>query len=129
MKKTIFTLALVSAIKRKQIKEVLTELLLINGKDEEAQEVKEAGRLTNALIDRVCASSIEGLLGTEVDNAEESVEASQHAENELEAQFKDLGKLIDAGDKKKAKKLYKAMKESGLKGSEMDKAKKAIKAL
>ena len=108
---TIFTLALVSALKRKQVKEVLAELLVINGKEEEAQEVKDASRFTNALIDRTVASS---LPQAEPETTEEdvTVEDEEETTNEADAPITvaDIKALVESGKKKHIKAAKKAFK-------------------
>ena len=152
MSKSIFTLALVSAIKRKQTKEVLVELLKMNGKEEEAKMVHGASRFTNALIDRTVKTSIAHLTEEEEEAIEEAVEKEgnkkskkskkdegdvkemlptmQTAEdNELIAIHEDIENLIKKGKRKKAIKLIKASMENGTKGSVIKEQLKRAKAL
>ena len=112
MSKSIFTLALVSAIKRKQTKEVLVELLKMNGKEEEAEMVHGASRFTNALIDRTVKTSIAHL----TEEVEVAVE-EEAEDNELIAIHEDIENLIKKGKRKKAIKLIKASMANGTKGS------------
>ena len=52
MEKTLFTEALLSALIRKQPKDILAVLLEIDGKPEVAETVRQASRFTKALVDR-----------------------------------------------------------------------------
>ena len=52
MEKTLFTEALLSALIRKQPKDILAVLLEIDGKPEVAETVRQANRFTKALVDR-----------------------------------------------------------------------------
>ena len=136
MENTIFTFALVSALKRKQPKEILVELLKINGKDEEAEEARNAGRFTAALIDRTVKSSLpveaeEEVVDEELlEVTEPVVEIGETAEtNELIAIHEDIEALIGKGKRKKAIKLIKASMANGTKGSVIEKQLKRAKKL
>ena len=122
------TLELVAAFKRKNVKDIMT-LIVAEHNEELAKEVTDAGRLTNALIDRTIGT----LVGNEVEEFKEPLpefaeQAVEDAE-EFVAQLQDLDMLIEAGKYKKAKKLLKAIKETGIKGSEINKRAEQVKAL
>ena len=131
MAKSIFTLALVSAIKRKQTKEVLVELLKMNGKEEEAEMVQDASRFTNALIDRGVKTSIGHLLSevVEAEVVEPVEDGVEVVDNELIAIHEDIENLIKKGKRKKAIKLIKASMENGTKGSVIKEQLKRAKEL
>jgi len=131
------TLELVSSFKRKDVKGIMA-LIAAEHNEDLAKEINEAGRLTNALIDRTIGVLVDIDEPVEVEEFEEPLpefaeasiqdKAKEEAE-EFVNQLADLTKLIEAGEKKKAKKLYKAIKESGIRGSEIKKFKDQIKAL
>jgi len=116
-KKTVslVTATLVSAFKRKDLKEIGALILESEGKTKEAQEIRDAGRFTVALIDRT-------LVATET---EEDSKASEEAIGDgsegvdLEQDTKDYQKdkltkgdikdLVKKGDKKSLKKAKKAL--------------------
>ena len=102
------TETLISAIKRKQLKEVVVEILISEGKEAEAQEMKEASRLTTALIDRTCVHSIEEELVPTVEDDEETI---------CEDGFDPIRKAIKKGKGKKALKLCMKARKNGSKGS------------
>jgi len=137
---------LVKAFKDKRYKDVL-ELIVVARDEELANEVKEAGRLTNALVERTLGK-LNTIEAEPEDTFEEPLPEFADAAIEMDtllavldaqfeeldaqfedAQFEELDALIAKGKKKKAKKLFKAMTETGIKGSEMDKRKELIKGL
>ena len=122
----MLTEAMISAIKRKNIKDIAAEILVMDGNIEGAAMIKDAGRLTDALLKR--AGVYVGEPCCEPDYTELKEEYAEEP-TELENQFYDLDSLIAKGKKKKAKKLLKAMVEDGVGGSELDKRKTLIKGL
>jgi len=126
------TKTLIAALKRKDMKGIIATLLREEGKEVEAKEVEGASRITAALIDRTCVNSIEdsdkAIDPTELDYQEPiNEEAAKNSELiELE---KAVRKAIKKGNYKKAKKALKALKESGIEGSEIDSLTKEVKAL
>ena len=116
MEKTLFTEALLSALIRKQPKDILAVLLEIDGKPEVAEEVRAAGRFTKALVDR--SVTLEPCCEEEKfeeplpEFAEVAVE-----DNELLAIHTDIENLLAKGKGKKALKLIKASMANGTKGS------------
>jgi hypothetical protein len=122
MKKVDFnTDAFWSAVKRKNMSELLVFAFTAGGEDEAAEVAKNTTRMTDAAITR-----IKEALGspTKLDYADET-----EPDSNLTELIKQLENAIAKGKKKKAKKFYTALAEEGLSGSEMDKYKKAIKEL
>ncbi len=118
-----------SAVKRKSVLEILALVFEEAGLSEVAEECKNSTRITDAFMGRV-----KSLVPEEVVEAGEAVkEAVKEAvEEEVDAiteAFNDMDAAIEAGKRKKAKKIYKLMKENGIDGSEMDKRKKLIKKM
>ena len=115
--------ALIAAFKRNDRKAILAEVLQAEGLAEQAQEVRDAARVTSALIDRVCINDDAEPTYAETDEAnEEPVHGSVEEHNEIVD-------AIKSGKKKKAKKLLKAAIEGGAKGSSIKEFKKQIKEL
>ena len=129
-----------AAAKRKDLKSILVLILAGAGRDDDAKEVKDASRLTSALIDRtMCdrepteepdyteireeyAEEVEEEYAEEVEE-EELTYADKDPEEEEEGLAKKLSKLqkaIASGKVKKAKKVLKDLIDMGLKGAEMD---------
>jgi iron uptake system EfeUOB component EfeO/EfeM len=120
-----------SAVKRKDFSAVLAIAFAAAGEDEAAVVANDTTRMTDAAIKRMREA-----LGSETEVVEDSDKAIDPSEldyadegNELIELTEGIEKAINAGKKKKAKKLFKELKATGLKGSEMDKIKKAIKEL
>ena len=99
--------SLISALKRNDRKYILAEVLELTGATEEiVQEVRDASRVTSALIDRVCS------VAEEPKSEPEEVEYLEDDElSELAEALIALAELISKGKKKKAKKLYKHIGE------------------
>ena len=119
---------MMSAIKRKNVKDMLELMLAFDGNEEGAELVSKAGRLTDKLYkDAGCYAEDECRTFEEPlpEFAEAAVEAAQEAIDQL----KDLDTLIAKGKKKKAKKLLKAIEDTGAKGSEITRRKQLIKGL
>jgi len=128
------TTTLISAFKRKNIKDILVEVLTLEGKDEQAKEVFDAGRITSALIDRTCADADapEEALPEFAEQAVEDAECCVDEEgtvNELIAIDTDIKALLAKGKGKKALKLIKSAMEMGVKGSVIKEQMKQAKAL
>jgi len=118
MEKTLFTEALLSALIRKQPKDILAVLLEIDGKPEVAEEVRAAGRFTKALVDR--SVKLETTEPVEEEKFEEPLPEFAEAaveDNELLAIHTDIENLLAKGKGKKALKLIKASMANGTKGS------------
>jgi iron uptake system EfeUOB component EfeO/EfeM len=120
-----------SGVKRKDFSAVLAIAFTMAGEDEAAEIARNTTRMTDAAIKRM-----RDALGRETEVVEDSDKAIDPSEldyadedNELIELTEGIEKAIKAGKKKKAKKLFKELKATGLKGSEMDKIKKAIKEL
>ena len=128
MAKTVFTEPMVSAIKRKNVKDMVVELLRIDGKEDEANEVADSSRLTNALMERTIFKDIEPEAEEQTDEAGPVADAEVE-DNELIALFDELEKAIKKGKKKKAKKALQAIEDKGVTGSEIDKLKAKVKEL
>ena len=110
------TEAMVSAIKRKDIKEMTALVLEQEGKEQEAQEMRNAGRLTVALINRTCISTeVEAEVGAEVEAEVEEPTTGSIEEHDA------IIKAIKKGKKKKALKLIKKAEKGGARGSEIKK--------
>ena len=115
---------MMSAVKRKNVKDMLAILLLADGNEEGAKLVSDAGRLTEKLYkDAGCYDNVEAEVEAEV----KTVPAGINPEDPF--QLNELDTLIAKGKKKKAKKLLKEIQATGLKGSELSKRKAAVKAL
>ena len=113
-----------SALVRKDMKDIIVTLLTEEGKEAEAQEVRSAGRITKALIDRTCGDAVEVEVEPTLD--EDEVE---HQEQPVESTYDDIIKAINKGKGKKALKLIKQAHEDGHKGSELKKLKEQAKEL
>jgi len=111
-----------SALKRKNIKDILMVTLNILGETAAAAELDKNSRMTNATFDRVRA-----LFGTTLDTPVEEEkfeeplpefdEVMEEADNELLAIHTDIENLLAKGKGKKALKLIKASMANGTKGS------------
>jgi len=122
-----------SAVKRKDMINLLELLFNNNGEYEAAEIVKNTSRLTDAAIKRIRET-----LGStnEEKPVEEPVVDYQDAINEEAAKNSELIKLekkvrkaIEAGDKKKAKKALKKLKATGIEGTEIEKLEEEVKGL
>ncbi len=116
---TKMTKELVSAIKRKDLKEIVALILESEEKTEAAKEFREASRITTALIDRTCVDEVE---------TEETEETEETTNGSIE-EHQEIIDAIAAGKAKKAKKLLKAAVEGGMKGAIIKDFKKQIKQL
>ena len=124
-------------VKRKDMLGLLGYIFKEIGEDDAAEVVGGTTRFTAAAVDRMRKALKGDPEEAPCCDPEESIGALPNfeakvccdAENEIADQFADLDKLIAKGKKKKAKKLYAAMEESGLTGDEMEKRKKEIKGL
>jgi len=110
------TEAMISAVKRKDVKEMVALVLEQEGKVDEAKEMREAGRLTVALIDRTCAVSVvEPYVEADTAKDDEDVVTGSIEEHES------ILKAIKKGKKKKALKLIDNAEKGGARGSEIKK--------
>ena len=119
---------MMSAIKRKNVKDMLALMLAFDGNEEGAELVSKAGRLTDKLYKNAgCYAEDECCTFEEPlpEFAEKAVDEAEEFKNQLH----DLDTLIAKGKKKKAKKLLKAIKDTGIKGSEITKRKQLVKEL
>ena len=108
------TKTLISAFKRNDRKAILAEVLEMNGQTEQAEEVREASRVTAALINRVCVE----------------VETVEEREPNILIDLEDeIREHIAEGHKKKAKKAWKRLSETGSGGSVMKELRKTIKGM
>jgi len=142
------TNALWSAVKRKNIQDILEIVFTEIGEADAAAIARETTRMTDAAITRMKnALSAPEEEEVEVDDVEETevevedVETqsdaddiademlAQREEDEISIMIKDVEKAIAKGKKKKAKKAFAILKESGLKGSVVDGLKKQIKKM
>ncbi len=90
----------------------------------DATEVKEAQKITAALLNRACEGHIEGT------ESPEPVEMdSEPSSDDCGDGFDPIREAIVAGDKKKAKKLIKEAKAEGHKGSVLTGLKNEMKEL
>jgi len=119
---------MMSAVKRKNIKDMLALMLSFDGNVEGADKVSAASRLTEKLLKDVgCYDNGEPEEVEEVEPCCETEEVEVNTEDPF--QFNELDALIAQGKKKKAKKLLKEIKATGLKGSELSKRKALVKGL
>jgi len=118
---------LISAFKRKDVKAIIAELLTQEGKDEQAKEVTDAGRLTIALIDRTCIPSEQ--VEKPLSIFAEALVVGEKGENILITMHNNIVKALDKGKGKKALKLIKASIEQGVKGAVIEKQMEQAKAL
>jgi hypothetical protein len=134
----------VSAMKRKSVAELGAMILReVYGKEDEAKELEEAGRITVALIDRTCIItegdlvdnsgsnendevSVETTDATELTFADSAVVEDTEPAHDWEA---DIRKAIKKGKGKKALKLIKEAKDNGTSGSVLKDLKKQAEAL
>ena len=122
--KKIVNEEMMSAVKRKNVKDMLALILLADGNEKGSTLVRNAGRITEKLLkDAGCYSEPE----EECCTTEEDTSVTINEEDPFK--FNELDTLIAKGKKKKAKKLLKEIEESGLKGSELSKRKALVKAL
>ena len=112
-----------SALVRKDMKDIIVTLLTEEGKEAEAQEVRSAGRITKALIDRTCGDAVEA------EPTDEQIDAEINEEIEADSTYDNIIKAINKGKGKKALKLIKQAKEDGHSGSELKKLKEQAKEL
>ena len=130
---TKVSLELISGIKRKQSKDIVAALLTMLGDDEQAEFITNSGRVTTGMIDKVFASYLD--TDTLEEPAEEGVdvealqEKAKEDAQEAVNQLKDLDALILKGKKKKAKKLLKAILETGASGAAISVRKQQVKEL
>jgi len=149
------SLELISGIKRKQVKDIVAALLTMLGDEEQAEFINNSGRVTTGMIDRVFAPYLDTdteaepkseepaeepedaptVKTTEEPKSEDGVDveavqkkAKEDAQEAID-QLKDLDTLIAKGKKKKAKKLLKAILETGVKGAEISVRKQQVKEL
>ncbi len=99
--------AFIAAVKRRDVKELVALTLEIEGKPEQAKEIRDASRLTDALIARTCIDEVE----TDLEITEPEVETP------TESGYPDVSKALKKGKFKKALKLIKKLEESGSRGS------------
>ena len=145
---SLITLAMVSAFKRKDLKEVGALILDAEGKTGEAQELRDASRFTVALIDRtLVATDVEkeseaesqaseeaigdGSEGIDLDQDVKDREANKKAEvtHGSAEEHKAIVKAIKKGKGKKALKLIAKAREGGARGSVLKDLEKQAKAL
>ena len=125
----VLTAVMMSAVKRKNVKDMVAIMLAFDGNAEGAEMVQGATRLTEKLMkDAGCYAY------GDVPDYEEIKE--EYAETEEECwstedpfNFNELDTLIAKGKKKKAKKLLKEIEATGLGGSEIEKRKALVKEL
>ena len=96
--------AFIAAIKRRDVKELVAQTLETEGKPEQAKEVRDASRLTYALIARTCIDEVE----TDIPEEVEEVEEVEAVETEDLLTVGDIKALIKNGKVKKAKAAFKA---------------------
>ena len=126
---SLVTLALVSAFKRKDIKEVGALILDAEGKTDEAKELRDASRFTVALIDRTfVATDVDEPEEVEQDEPTEEVEQDEPIHGSHE-EHKAIVKAIKKGKGKKALKLIKQAREGGARGSVLKDLEKQAKDL
>jgi VIT1/CCC1 family predicted Fe2+/Mn2+ transporter len=116
-----------SAVKRKDFSAVLAIAFAMMGEDKAAEVARNTTRMTDAAITRM-----KDALGGEVETEEPLTYADDLVTdegNELIELTEAIEKAIKEGKKKKAKKLFKELEATGLKGSEIKQIKKAIKEL
>jgi len=127
-----------SAVKRKNLPDVLEIVFAQSGFEEAAKVAHETNAMTNAAIERMKTALGGHLeqdllpLAEEVETILPPVNDKQTAEgNELIAIHEDIENLLAKGKGKKAKKLIKASMANGTKGSviakQLKQAKKLIK--
>ena len=120
----------VAAIKRKDVKELAAIMCDAEGKTEEAAELRAAGRLTVALIDRTCIAQDVGDEPVDVeDTLEDEPVDVEDPEETVDHDFKDIKKAIKKGKGKKAMKLIIEAKEQGARGSVLKDLQKQAEAL
>ena len=142
---------LFSAVKRKDVRDMLVYLLGEAGETEAMEIMKSKSRITDAAIREVREAlgttkveyKMEATATVETDDKVETEEeeadptdltfenGGEVNENviDLAGMLKDLEKAIEKGKKKKAKKILAELEDLGLKGSEIKKLKKQVKEL
>lgn len=100
---------MVSAIKRKDLKEIVALQLEFAGKDEQAEEFRSATRITTALIDRCCVEQLEETVNTVVSDISILIEAGD--KQSLKLAKKTLDENKDILEYKELKKLLKKAKK------------------
>ena len=128
----VLTAVMMSAVKRKNVKDMVAIMLAFDGNAEGAEMVQGATRLTEKLMkDAGCYA-----YGDEPDYeeikeeyAEEECCPTEEINTEDPFKLNELDTLIAQGKKKKAKKLLKEIEATGLKGSELKKRKALVKEL
>jgi len=123
----VLTAVMMSAVKRKNVKDMVAIMLAFDGNKEGAEMVQGATRLTEKLMkDSGCYAY------GDVPDYEEIKEEYADEEccpTEDPFNFNELDTLIAKGKKKKCKKLLKEIEATGLKGSELSKRKALVKEL
>ena len=135
MENVIFTTALISALKRKDFKMVIQELMIQDGNEEGGAFIMNTTKLTALALDKALAlKNVEIEEETEVELTEEPTlneDEVEHKEPETGGieEHEAIVKAIKKGKGKKALKLIKKAIEGGARGSEIKKLKAEAKAL
>ena len=130
--------ALWSAVKRKNMQDVLAYVFTECGYDKAAEVAKGTARVTDAAIIRIRealdtpveveAETEDVVEETEVETDTEEI-AEEMVENELITLERDIVDAIAKGKRKKAKKAWDALSATGAKGSVMKDLKRQIKKM
>jgi len=116
--------AFFSAVKRRDMHDLLVIVFNETGFDAAAQVAKDSTRMTDAAVRRIRTA-----LGATLTYADDVKDEKEEVKNELEELIGAIKTAIESGKKKKAKKAFKALKATGVSGSEIDKLKKQIKEM
>lgn len=122
-----------SAVKRKDMINLLELLFNNNGEYEAAEIVKNTSRLTDAAIKRIRetlgSTNEEKPVEEPVVDYQDAINEEAEKNSELIKLEKKVRKAIEAGDKKKAKKALKKLKATGIEGTEIEKLEEEVKGL
>ncbi len=116
-----------SAVKRKQVMEMLDLMFTYMGEDEAAAIAKGTTRVTDLSIKRI-RESLSGAEETTEDEQETTCEKEEPVSGSID-EHKAIVKAIKKGKGKKALKLIKAARDGGAKGSVLKDLEKQANAL
>lgn len=120
--------AFFSAVKRKNMSDLLKIVFSETGFEDAATIAGETGRMTDAALTRI-REALKEIDETDVADLyyQDVITEEAESNSELIKLEKKVRKAIEKGDAKKAKKALKKLKESGLAGTEVDKLEKEVK--
>jgi len=120
-----------SAVKRKQLQEVLEIVFESIGEDKAAEVAGGVTRMTDLAIQKMRTALSENVEDVEADVETDATELTYNDDivTEVGETFKAIEKAIEKGKGKKALKLIKQAKEDGIDGSVLKDLKKLAKEL